>query len=64
MAGYRTLIVAGIVAVLGVLQGFDWVTLVNTPKGFGWSAAGTALVFAVLRAVTTTPLGVAPPPSK
>jgi hypothetical protein len=57
MTGYRTLIAAGIVAALGVLQGFDWITLVSTPSGFGWSAAGTALLFAVLRAVTTTPVG-------
>ena len=60
MQGYRTLIAAGVVAALGVLQGFDWLTLVSNPKGFGWAAAGTGLLFAVLRAVTSTPLGTPP----
>ena len=67
MTGWRTLIASGIVAALGVLQGLDWVTLVTTPSSFGWTAAGGAILFAVLRAITTTPIGqVAPstPPAK
>ena len=60
MQGWRTMAAAGVVAVLGVLQGFDWVTLVNSPKSFGWAAAGTGVLFAVLRAITTTPIGTPP----
>ena len=67
MTGWRTLIASAIVAALGVMQGLDWVTLVNSPKSFGWAAAGGALLFAVLRAITTTPVGQgapATPPAK
>ena len=67
MTGWRTLIASSIVAALGVLQGLDWVNLVNDPKSFGWMAAGGAVLFAVLRAITTTPVGQgapATPPAK
>ncbi len=59
MQGYRTMIAAAVVALLGVLQGLDWVTLVSNPKAFGWTAAGVAVVMAVFRAITTTPVGTA-----
>lgn len=52
--GYRTYIVAAILAVAGILEQTDWVTLWDDPKA-GWTALGSAAIMAALRAVTTTP---------
>ena len=61
LAGYRTLVVGIAVAVAGVLQTFNWATVV--PQDQTWSGVamlliGGAIVF--LRYVTTTPIGVPP----
>lgn len=58
MKGWRTLAFALAVAVAGVLQTFDWATLV--PQDKSWSgvvmiAIGAAI--AGLRAITTTQVG-------
>lgn len=55
MKGYRTYIAAAIVAVVGVLQGLDWVSIVQNPKAFGWSTVGLAAIMAIFRSVTNTP---------
>jgi hypothetical protein len=60
--GYRTYIVAAIIAVLGVLEQTNWFTLWDDPKA-GWTAVGSAVVMAVLRSVTTTPPGPLRPPA-
>jgi len=54
--GYRTLILALAVAIVGVLQAFDWATVI--PAQY----VGLALLFigaanAALRFITTTPVG-------
>lgn len=56
LVGWRTLIVSSIFATLGVLQGLDWMLIVSNPGDFGWMTAGLALVMALLRAVTNTPV--------
>lgn len=58
MQGYRTLMLALAMAVAGVLQTFDWVTVVpqnKTWSGMAMLAVGAAI--AALRYVTTTPVG-------
>lgn len=55
MKGWRTLLVACALAVLGVLQAFDWTTIV--PQGQSWSGAvmiAIAAVMAGLRVITNT----------
>jgi hypothetical protein len=66
LAGWRTLIVGVAVAVAGVLQTFNWATVV--PQDKTWSGAAMVLIGGVivfLRYITTTPITVAPvtPPS-
>ena len=61
LAGWRTLLVGVAVAIAGVLQTFNWATVV--PQDQTWSGVvmlliGGAIVF--LRYVTTTPIGVPP----
>lgn len=60
MQGYRTYIVALLVAVFGALSVLDWNAVLNDPK-VGWTLIINAVLFAVLRTITTTPPGVAPP---
>jgi hypothetical protein len=56
MKGYRTLIFSLGVAVVGVLQTFDWATVVPPGKtGVALTAVGVAA--AVLRFLTSTPVG-------
>jgi len=57
MTGYRTIIVAVLVAIFGALQGLDWVHLVPDARVAGWIVSGIGLVMFVLRWFTTTPVG-------
>lgn len=57
LQGYKTYIAAGLVAAFGVLAMTDWVALLSNPSA-GATALITSLLFAVLRAVTSTPGGV------
>jgi hypothetical protein len=52
--GYKTYIAACLVAAFGVLAMTDWVAFLSNPSA-GATALLTSLLFAVLRAVTTTP---------
>lgn len=54
MSGYKTYIAALLVAVFGVLAQTNWVDFLNNPTA-GLVAIGTAVLFAVLRAITTGP---------
>lgn len=54
--GWRTLIVSLALAVVGVLQTADWATIVG-PEQVGPAMLAVAVVVAVLRAVTNTPIG-------
>ncbi len=58
MTGYKTLLFSLLIAGAGVLQTFDWVTII--PQNKTWSgilmvALGAAI--AGLRSLTTTPIG-------
>lgn len=57
LTGYKTYIAAGLVATFGVLAMTDWVAFLSNPSA-GITALITSLIFAVLRAITTTPGGV------
>jgi len=50
--GYKTYLVAALVATLGVLANTDWVKFFDHPDAAGWTAIGTAVLMAVMRAVT------------
>lgn len=56
MQGYRTYIAAAIVAVLGALAQTDWISFLSNPAA-GWTAIASAVLFALLRSITTTPPG-------
>lgn len=58
MQGYRTYIVAALMAAFGALALVDWNAFVANPKD-GWIAVVGAVVMAVLRSITTTPPGAA-----
>jgi hypothetical protein len=57
LQGYRTYIVAALMAAFGVMASFDWISVFNDPRA-GLVALGSAIIMAVLRSVTTTPPGV------
>jgi hypothetical protein len=54
LVGYKTYIAAFLVAVTGVLAQTNWIDFLNNPKA-GLVAIGSAILFAALRAVSTTP---------
>ncbi len=59
LKGYRTYLAAAIVAAIGVLAELSpekWQQIVDDPSG-GLSLIGSGILFAVLRAITTTPPG-------
>lgn len=58
MKGYKTLIWSLLLAVVGVLQAFDWTTVVPA-SAQGWVLIAIGAVTAALRYVTTTPVGKA-----
>jgi hypothetical protein len=57
LKGYRTLIVAASIAVIGALQGLDWVSLLpGNSQSAGWVVTGLGIAMMVLRTITTTPV--------
>jgi len=56
LTGFKTYIAAALVAVFGVLQAVDWVTLIGNPKA-GLQTVGVAILMAIMRSVTNTPPG-------
>lgn len=58
LVGWRTVIVAALIAAVGALQGLDWVHLIpNDPQAVGWVITGLGIVMAILRTLSTTPVG-------
>ena len=58
MTGYKTLIVAALVAAVGAIQGLDIAALIpDDPRTAGWIVTGLGVVMGVLRFLTTTPIG-------
>jgi hypothetical protein len=57
MKGYRTLLFSLAVAVVGVLQSFDWATVIP-PEQAGVALTIVGVAGAVLRFFTSTPVGV------
>ena len=57
LRGFRTLLVAALIACMGVLEVTNWADVIPNGPSKGYVLVGIALVMAVLRAVTTTPLG-------
>ena len=56
MKGYRTLFFSLAVAAIGVLQSFDWATLVP-PDQAGIALTVVGVAGAILRFLTSTPVG-------
>jgi hypothetical protein len=54
LTGYRTYIAAGLVALGGIIAQTDWVSFMANPKA-GLVALGSAVLFAFMRSITTTP---------
>lgn len=54
LQGYRTFIAAALMAVFSVLAMTDWVAFLNNPTA-GLVGLLSAILMAVLRAVTSTP---------
>lgn len=62
LQGYKTYIAAAIMATMGVLAQFDWISFLNQPNMGGIVALFGGILMAVLRAITTTPPAVPKPP--
>jgi hypothetical protein len=60
MKGYRTLLFSLAVAIIGVLQSFDWATVIP-PEQAGVALTVVGVVSAVLRFLTSTPVGAKEP---
>jgi hypothetical protein len=56
LKGWRTVLLSMAIAVVGVLQTADWATIVG-PAQVGPTMLAIAIVMAVLRTVTDTPVG-------
>lgn len=56
LVGYKTVVLAAVLSVLGTLQGLDWVVLVSNAQTAGWVVSFIGVTIAALRAVTTTPI--------
>ncbi len=56
LVGYRTYIVSAMIAIFGVLEAADWNSFFDNP-GAGLVAIGSAIIMAIMRAITTTPPG-------
>jgi hypothetical protein len=56
LKGWRTMLLSLAVAVVGVLQTADWATIV-APGQVGPTILAIAIVMAVLRTLTDTPVG-------
>ncbi|MCC6946960.1 MAG: hypothetical protein IT539_04250 [Bradyrhizobiaceae bacterium] len=56
MKGYRTLLFSLAVAIVGVLQSFDWATVIP-PEQAGIALTVVGIAGAVLRFLTSTPVG-------
>lgn len=56
MKGYRTLLFSLAVAIVGVLQSFDWASVVP-PEQAGIALTVIGVAGAILRFLTTTPMG-------
>lgn len=56
LVGYRTYLVAVLMAVFGTLAVVDWNAFLDNPTA-GWVAVVSAVVMAIMRAITTTPPG-------
>lgn len=54
--GWRTILLSAVLAVVGVLQTADWATIVG-PHQVGPTVLVIAIVVAVLRVLTDTPVG-------
>ena len=50
--GYKTYIVAALIAAFGVLANTDWSSLLDHPDSAKWVAIGSAVLMAVMRAIT------------
>jgi hypothetical protein len=61
LKGYRTIIASALTAIFGALSILDWNVVLNDPKA-GAAMVGMAILMAILRKITTTPVGYAAPP--
>lgn len=50
--GYKTYIAAALLAAFGVLANQDWTSLLDHPDSAKWVAIGSAILMAVMRAIT------------
>ena len=58
LKGWRTLIFAAIVAVAGVVQTFDWASVIpQDQKWSGIAMLAVGAIIAALRYITNTPIG-------
>lgn len=60
MQGWKTVIIAGAITMVGFLQTVNWVDLIpNDTKTVGLIVTVIGVVMAALRALTSTPIGKA-----
>ena len=50
--GYKTYLAAALLAAFGVLANTDWSNLLDHPDSAKWVAIGSAVLMAVMRAIT------------
>lgn len=56
--GYRTITLAVAITAIGAIQGMDFAALLpDDPQLVGWIVTGIGIAMAILRKLTTTPLG-------
>jgi len=60
LKGWKTLIVATLVALAGVAQQADWISLIG-PTNAGYVLTGVGILMAILRFLTNTPAGSSTP---
>lgn len=59
LVGFRTYIVAALIAIFGALAALDWNVILDDPKA-GVVVVISSIVMAIMRSVTKTPPGTPP----
>ena len=64
LKGWKTLMFSVATALFGVAQMTDWGSVIQNPKVAGAVLTGVGVANALLRAITTTPIGSSTPSDK
>lgn len=63
MIGWRTILASVLTISFGILASTNWISFLDNPQA-GAVAIATGIIMAIMRMITTTPVGVFPHPAE